>query len=212
MFNYSEKTRTNKEFKLKEILKIINASKEIKQDASNVKRLCLSHVLSPATTNMDPCDEVKEIYIIDIELTDQRIPKDFIIEFDKQIFFQALFRVRFNKFIAYVMSLKSFDDEGMKLLKTKATEWQEDDKTNMVLTNKLKVVCYKLIESVYKYKIVGDETISQYNTRINRIQKLQSQIEKQTRAMNAEKQPNIRMSINDEVKKLKKELENLVRM
>ena len=209
MFNYSEKTRTNKEFKLKEILKIINASKEIKQDASNVKRLCLSHVLSPATTNMDPCDEVKEIYIIDVELTDQRIPKDFIIEFDKQIFFQTLFRVRYNKFIAYVMSLKSFDEEGMKVLKTKATEWQEEEKTDMVLTNKLKVVCYKLIESVYKHKIVGEETICQYNTRISRIQKLTVQIEKQTKAMNAEKQPNIRMAMNDEIKKLKRELKEI---
>lgn len=209
MFNYSEKTRTNKEFKLKEILKMINASKEIKQDASNIKNLCLSHVLSPATTNMDPSDEVKEIYIIDVELNDQRIPKDFIIEFDKQIFFQTLFRVRYNKFIAYVMSLKSFDDEGMKLLKTKATEWQEEEKTDMVLTNKLKVVCHKLIESVYKHKIIGEETISQYNTRISRIQKLQLQIEKQTKAMNAEKQPNIRMAMNDEIKKLKKDLKEI---
>ena len=152
MFNYSEKTKTNKEFKLKEILKMINASKEIKQDASNIKGLCLSHVLSPATTNMDPSDDVKEIYIIDVELDSPLIPTKFLSEFDKQIYFQVLFKLKYGNYIAYGLSLKEIVNEKVKILSTKYTAWDNSVKEKIDATNKLNSVYKKMAEYIYKYK------------------------------------------------------------
>ena len=41
------------------------------------------------------------------------------------------------------------------------------------------------------------------------IKKQKNEIEKQTKIMNAEKQPNIKMKLNDEIKQMKKELQEL---
>ena len=51
MFNFSSKTEVNKTLKLTDIYKQMNASKEVKQNASNVVSVILKNVISPFTLN-----------------------------------------------------------------------------------------------------------------------------------------------------------------
>ena len=48
-----------------------------------------------------------------------------------------------------------------------------------------------------------------YILRIDSIKKLKSEIEKLTKTMNNEKQPNIKMAMNDKIKQMKKDLINM---
>ena len=56
------------QFKMLELFRTIKADKVVKADAGNVTKVTLSNVLSPDRTNMESSDNVKEIYVFDIEL------------------------------------------------------------------------------------------------------------------------------------------------
>ena len=66
MFNYFEKTAVGIEFEMSDLLKTINADKDIKDSADVISNVVLSHTLSPETTNLEESENVKEIYVIDI--------------------------------------------------------------------------------------------------------------------------------------------------
>ena len=57
-----------------------------------------------------------------------------------------------------------------------------------------------------------DESFDDYILRIDSIKKLKAEIEKLTKTMNSEKQPNLRMALNDKIKLMKKELQKMVEL
>lgn len=209
MFIYNEKVLVNRPFKLNELLKLVKANKDIKTDASVIAGINLSHVLSPATTNLEISKNVKEIYIITIDLKEKQIPNAFLDLFDKQIMFQTLFKICYNNSVVYRASLKEFnEDETMKILKTFQTDWQDELKQEFPTTSKLENVYKTIISNITSQQFKQDEEFSDYVLRLDKIRKQKAEIDKLTRMMLAEKQPNIKMEMNDKIKKLKKELDN----
>lgn len=210
MFIYNEKVLVNRPFKLNELLKLVKANKDIKTDASVIAGINLSHVLSPATTNLEISKNVKEIYIITIDLKEKQIPNAFLDLFDKQIMFQTLFKICYNNSVVYRASLKEFnDDETMKILKTFQTDWQDELKQEFPTTSKLENVYKAIISNITSCGFKQDEEFSDYVLRLDKIRKQKAEIDKLTRMMLAEKQPNIKMEMNDKIKKLKTELKEL---
>ena len=210
MFIYNEKVLVNRPFKLNELLKLVKANKDIKTDASVIAGVNLSHVLSPATTNLEISKNVKEIYIITIDLKEKQIPNAFLDLFDKQIMFQTLFKICYNNSVVYRASLKEFnEDETMKILKTFQTDWQDELKLEFPTTSKLENVYKTIISNITSQQFKQDEEFSDYVLRLDKIRKQKAEIDKLTRMMLAEKQPNIKMEMNDRIKKLKNELKEL---
>lgn len=210
MFIYNEKVLVNRPFKLNELLKLVKANKDIKTDASVIAGINLSHVLSPATTNLEISKNVKEIYIITIDLKEKQIPNAFLDLFDKQIMFQTLFKLCYNNSVVYRASLKEFnEDETMKILKTFQTDWQDELKQEFPTTSKLENVYKTIISNITSHQFKQDEEFSDYVLRLDKIRKQKAEIDKLTRMMLAEKQPNIKMELNDKIKKLKNELKEL---
>lgn len=210
MFIYNEKVLVNRPFKLNELLKLVKANKDIKTDAGVIAGINLSHVLSPATTNLEISKNVKEIYIITIDLKEKQIPNAFLDLFDKQIMFQTLFKLCYNNSVVYRASLKEFnEDETMKILKTFQTDWQDELKQEFPTTSKLENVYKTIISNITSHQFKQDEEFSDYVLRLDKIRKQKAEIDKLTRMMLAEKQPNIKMEMNDKIKKLKNELKEL---
>lgn len=210
MFIYNEKVLVNRPFKLNELLKLVKANKDIKTDASVIAGINLSHVLSPATTNLEISRNVKEIYIITIDLKEKQIPNAFLDLFDKQIMFQTLFKLCYNNSVIYRASLKEFnEDETMKILKTFQTDWQDELKQEFPTTSKLENVYKTILSNITSQQFKQDEEFSDYVLRLDKIRKQKAEIDKLTRMMLAEKQPNIKMELNDKIKKLKNELKEL---
>ncbi len=209
MFRFSEKTQVNIQFKMLELFRTIKADKIVKADAGNVTKVTLSNVLSPDRTNMESSDNVKEIYVFDIELNTNKIPEKFIEALNKSINFQTLLTLKYNDKVKYIIAVKIIDDEKIKILKTFESDWQEEQLDDMPSSVKLENIYKQMITKLTLYPFRIDEDFKQYVDRMSVIKKQKSEIEKQTKIMNAEKQPNIKMKLNDEIKQMKKELQDL---
>ena len=209
MFRFSEKTQVNIQFKMLELFRTIKADKIVKADAGNVTKVTLSNVLSPDRTNMESSDNVKEIYVFDIELNTNKIPEKFIEALNKSINFQTLLTLRYNDKVKYIIAVKIIDDEKIKILRTFESDWQEEELEDMPSSVKLENIYKQMIAKLTLYPFRIDEDFKQYVDRMSAIKKQKSEIEKQTKIMNAEKQPNIKMKLNDEIKQMKKELQEL---
>lgn len=209
MFRFSEKTQVNIQFKMLELFRTIKADKVVKADAGNVTKVTLSNVLSPDRTNMESSDNVKEIYVFDLELNSNKIPEKFIEALNKSINFQTLLTLRYNDKVKYIIAVKIIDDEKIKILKTFESDWQEETLDDMPSSVKLENIYKQMIAKLTLFPFRLDEDFKQYVDRMSAIKKQKSEIEKQTKIMNAEKQPNIKMKLNDEIKQMKKELQKL---
>lgn len=209
MFKFSEKTQVNIQFKMLELFRTIKADKVVKADAGNVTRVTLSNVLSPDRTNMESSDNVKEIYVFDIELNSNKVPEKFIEALNKSINFQTLLTLRYNDKVKYIIAVKIIDDEKIKILKIFESDWQEEQLDDMPSSVKLENIYKQMIAKLTLFPFRLDEDFKQYVDRMSAIKKQKSEIEKQTKIMNAEKQPNIKMKLNDEIKQMKKELQKL---
>ena len=209
MFRFSEKTQVNIQFKMLELFRTIKADKVVKADAGNVTKVTLSNVLSPDRTNMESSDDVKEIYVFDLELNSNKVPEKFIEALNKSINFQTLLTLKYNDKVKYIIAVKIIDDEKIKILKTFESDWQEETLDDMPSSVKLENIYKQMIAKLTFYPFRTSEDFKQYVDRMSAIKKQKSEIEKQTKIMNAEKQPNIKMKLNDEIKQMKKELQEL---
>ena len=209
MFRFSEKTQVNLQFKMLELFRTIKADKVVKADAGNVTKVTLSNVLSPDRTNMESSDNVKEIYVFDIELNSNKVPEKFIEALNKSINFQTLLTLKYNDKVKYIIAVKIIDDEKIKILKTFESDWQEETLDDMPSSVKLENIYKQMISKLTLYPFRTSEDFKQYVDRMSEIKKQKNEIEKQTKIMNAEKQPNIKMKLNDEIKQMKKELQEL---
>ena len=209
MFRFSEKTQVNMQFKMLELFRTIKADKVVKADAGNVTKVTLSNVLSPDRTNMESSDNVKEIYVFDIELNTNKIPEKFIEALNKSINFQTLLTLKYNDKVKYIIAVKIIDDEKIKILRTFESDWQEEELEDMPSSVKLENIYKQMIAKLTLYPFRIDEDFKQYVDRMSAIKKQKSEIERQTKIMNTEKQPNIKMKLNDEIKQMKKELQEL---
>lgn len=209
MFRFSEKTQVNIQFKMLELFRTIKADKVVKADAGNVTKVTLSNVLSPDRTNMESSDNVKEIYVFDIELNSNKVPEKFIEALNKSINFQTLLTLKYNDKVKYIIAVKIIDDEKIKILKTFESDWQEETLDEMPSSVKLENIYKQMIAKLTLYPFKTSEDFKQYVDRMSAIKKQKSEIERQLKIMNAEKQPNIKMKLNDEIKQMKKELQQL---
>lgn len=209
MFRFSEKTQVNMQFKMLELFRTIKADKVVKADAGNVTKVTLSNVLSPDRTNMESSDNVKEIYVFDIELNSNKVPEKFIEALNKSINFQTLLTLKYNDRVKYIIAIKIIDDEKIKILKTFESDWQEETLDEMPSSVKLENIYKQMIAKLTLYPFKTSEDFKQYVDRMSAIKKQKSEIERQTKIMNTEKQPNIKMKLNDEIKQMKKELQQL---
>lgn len=209
MFDYSEKTNVEIIFKMLELFKTIKANKEVKTDAAVVSGVKLTNILSPDSTNLEESDVVKEIYIIDIFLTTEKVPNLFIDSLNKSINFQTLFRLHFNDKVKYVISIKLFNEEKLKILKTFESDWQNDVKQEFPQTFKLESVFKCMIEKVSNINFKNEENFNQYVERYAIIVKIKTEINNLIKKRDAEKQPNMKMKLNDEIKQMRKELQKL---
>lgn len=133
----------------------------------------------------------------------------FIEALNKFINFQILFRLHFNYEIKYVISLKVFQEEKIKVLKTFESEWQEPFKQELPLTTKLENVYKLIVKNVAGYAFCQNETFEQYADRMTAIKKQKADIGKLIKMRDAERQPNKKIELNDKVRQMKKDLQRL---
>lgn len=206
MFIFNEKTEVNIQFKMLELFRTIKADKLVKADAGNVIKVVLANVLSPDRTNMEANETTKEIYVFNIELNSNKVPVKFLDTLNKSINLQTLFKLYYNDKVKYIISIKEFAEERMKVLKYFESDWQNESFEETPNVLKLENLFKQMISNITTYLFRDYEDFKQYIDRLNSIEKQKKEIEKMTKAMNAEKQPNLKMKLNDEIREKNKEL------
>lgn len=207
MFIYNEKCVVNKDFRLQELFKAIKADKAIKASAKNIISIKLSYVISPSKLNLEPSKAVKEIYVIEVAVDSKQLQMSFIEALNKFIELQTLFKICYKNEVKYMLSIKDFREDKMKIIKRFESDWIAPLELDFPITTKLENVFKEIIKNITNYDFRQEESFESYSKRIDAIHKLKSEIEKQIKTMNNEKQPNLRMALNDKIKQMKKELQ-----
>ncbi|HJD05585.1 MAG TPA: DUF4391 domain-containing protein [Candidatus Onthoplasma faecipullorum] len=209
MFIYPEKTAVNIQFKMLELFRTIKADKLVKNDATIVNKVILSNILSKDRTNLEESEFVKEIYVIDLYLTTKKVPSLFLDTLNKSINLQVLFRLHYNDSVKYIISIKLYDEEKLKILKVFESDWQEESKEEMPQIIKLESLFKCMIAKITTYPFKTEENFNQYVERYAIIVKMQNEIDKLIKKRDAEKQPNLKMRLNDEISEKRKYLQEL---
>lgn len=210
MFIYSEKTAVNIQFKMLELFRTIKADKLVKNDATIVNKVILSNILSKDRTNLEESEFVKEIYVIDLYLTTKKVPSLFLDTLNKSINLQVLFRLHYNDSVKYIISIKLYDEEKLKILKVFESDWQEDLKEEMPQIIKLESLFKCMIAKITTYPFKTEENFNKYVERYAIIVKMQNEIDKLIKKRDAEKQPNLKIRLNDEIREKRTQQKELI--
>lgn len=208
MFKLSSKTQVDKKFKLTELYKLIQADKTVKADAANIAAVILTNILNTDTMNFTLIKDVKEIYVFEVVLTSRTIPALFISALDKAINFHTVFVLTYNGQTLLYGAYKEYCDKGIKIGKYYATNWLQDVYVNVPIA----AVCLDdiytaIVDALIPITVRQGETTRDFVNRYNEVVKLQKEVDKLQRMVDAEKQPKKRFELNAQLKELKNELE-----
>ena len=196
MFKFSTKTQCNKDFKIAEVLKMINASKEAKKQASIIKSMTLTNVLAPHTLNCEKENKIKEVFVFDLVVEERFVPELFIQEFDKASNFHSLFNIRHGDYRLSTTTCKLGTCKG----KYYQTNWTTAVDIELPPANSV-LELYKFVLSQFlKYPPLDDEDVETYIKRNNQLAKLDFQIGKTQTAIMHETQSKKRFEYNARLK------------
>ncbi len=210
MFELSTKTQVDKRFKMTELYKLIAASKEVKADAANINSVTLTNVLNCDTMNLPFGNNVKEIYIFEIELSEKTIPVQFISALDKAVNFQTVFVLLCNAETMLYGAYKEYGEKNIKVGKYYSTDWVAERSIKLPLNvSSLDDIYTAIIDELIPITARKAEITKDFVARYDEILRLQKEVEKLQRAVDTEKQSKRRFELNDELKQKQKELRDI---
>lgn len=210
MFELSSKTQVNRKFKLTELYKVMGAEKAVKADAANIASVTLINVLNKDTLNFSANGDVKEIYVFEIVLNTKIAPSLFISTLDKATNFHTVFVLRYVGEEMLYGAFKEYGEKGMKVGKYYCTDWINEKPISLPLgVNSLDEIYTAIIAVLIPITARQAENTKDFVARYGEVVKLKKEIEKLQRLVDIEKQPKRRFELNDELKRKKKELEEL---
>lgn len=210
MFLLSSKTQVNKRFKLNELYKLFGASKEVKADAANILSVTLTNVLNKNTMNFTVKGDVKEIYVFEIALSSKTVPALFISALDKATNFHTVFVLRCDNDEMLYGAFKEYGEKGIKIGKYYSTDWAKEKQVELPLgVTCLDDIYTAIIDELIPITARQAESTREFVERYGEAVRLKKEIEKLQRLVDSEKQPKRRFELNDKLKQLKNDLENL---
>ena len=206
MFKFSTKTQVNKEYKLTDFFKQMNASKEVKKDASCIEKITLTNVLSPLTLNCEADNAIKEVYVFEIKVNTQAVPELFIKKLDSNIKLHTLFVIKYDNLELMMLSYKIATFKG----KYCQTNWESGINYDVPLVNSVPELYKFILSKFLNYPPFENEDVDAYVKRNNALNRLDLQISKTESAIAYETQSKKRFEYNAKLKKYKEEREKLL--
>ena len=177
----------------------VNISNSIREEFTDkLSRIYWKYKIAEDTINISKTDEIEEIEIFEIELKEKYNCKNVIQTITKNIPYPILFYIRYENKFQYAIRYNN---------ETFFSEWNEDIRFNFSAIN-LKI----LYENIVKKITDINEKVEDLEYEINKqdkINRLNIEIEKLQTKMKNEKQFNIKVEYNEQISKIKKEIEEL---
>lgn len=213
MFEFSSKTVVNKDFRIKDILKMIDTDKGMKKaltkESTVIERIILTNVLSEKTLNMR-CDEYcREIYIFRIELNDKEIPIEFIKTLDKSIGLHTYFIFQFKDEVKDLCIYRCTDDGKIIRKGVYESEWHREEIKTLPYCLSVKEIYSNLIYELVPLKPRNNEELNCFLERFKEVQKLRKQVNTLEKKAFRESQPRKKFEMGRELREKKELLEAL---
>lgn len=206
MFQFSTKTEVNKTFKLSDLFKQINASKDARKEAQCIESITLTNVLSPTTLYCQADKSIKEIYIFQIVVNTRYVPELFIKELDANIKLHTLFCIQNDDYELSMLSYKSGTAKG----KYWQTNWEANPNFDVPPVGSVPEMYKFILSKFFRYPPHEDEPVDDYIKRYNQLVKLDFQINSTTIAIGKETQSKKRFEYNARLKQYQEERNNLL--
>ena len=204
MYKLPSKTRIDKKYKLSDILKQINASKEARKESHLINSIILSNLLSPKTLN---CIDNVELFIFEIGLKERIIPLQFLKEFDSKFKNNIIFCLKHEDYKLMLFEFKHNKFKGKYYM----TNWNNDEDKELPLLQNVSEIYKFILSEFLNYSPLENESIIEYLTRNDKLVKYDLKMKKLKRTIATEVQSKKRFELNAKYKLLLKEKEDLLR-
>lgn len=188
----------------------MSADKAVRADAKTMLSVTLANVLSSDTLNLPAKGKVKEIYVFDIELSSKTIPALFISALDKAINLHTIFVLHYDRKEMLYGAYKERTEKGVKIAKYYGTNWKDQSEQIIVpLVTSLDEIYKAMICALIPLDAVDEENTSDFVARYEQVTKLKKEIDKLQHHVDAEKQSKKRFELNEQLKQMKTDLQQL---
>lgn len=216
MLGLPRTTEFNKRIPKEKFYENLSVTPALKKSfVDQIKVIYWRNKIAAATTNLAPGTAVTEIEVFEVRLKTGTLDEAVLRQIDKQIPYHILFLLehegKYQAWTAYKQAAGS-GSAAFKVNQYYHTDWLEEDE----LPLKLEGLNVDTVYENFVYQIAGDtlqaaehESLQAAVERDEKVKNLKKQIEVLQARIRKEKQLNVQMKLNNELKKLKKELENI---
>jgi len=207
MFNLPERTLCNKKIPKNKFYEKLDVGTKLKDlFTAQIEQIVWKHKLSKETINLEPTEDVSEIQIFELHLRQKEISKEILESIDKFIPYPILhvliYKGDAKLTIAY--KLKNQNNENRAIVQSYyESEWQAISATsiNLISGLDLKAVYENIIKSLMPIKPLNQENFEEAIGRQSQIEAIDKEIKKLEIKMKNEKQFNIKVEMNIELKR-----------
>lgn len=210
---FPKSTKFDKRIPKEKFYANLNVSPAIRKAfVDQIKVIYWRNKVAASTTNFAAGNTVTEIEIIEIRLKSNLLDEAVLRQIDKEIPYHIIFLLEYEgKYQAWTAYKEAAaGNTTFKVNQYYHTDWLTEEQ----LPLKPEGLTIDAVYENFVYQIAGDtlqagenETLQDAVEREERIRNLKKQIEKLQAKIRKEKQLNVQMRLNAEIKKLRKELE-----
>lgn len=215
MLGLPKSTDFNKRVPKEKFYENLNVSPALKRSfIDQIKVIYWRNKIAATTTNLAAGTTVTEIEVFEIRLKTNTLDEAVLRQIDKEIPYHILFLLEYDgKYQAWTAYKQAATgNTAFKVNQYYHTEWMELEE----LPTKMDGLSVDAVYENFVFQIAGDklhanehESLQDAVAHDEKVKKLQKQIEALQSKIKKEKQLNIQMKLNKELKELKKELEEL---
>lgn len=182
-----------------------------------IKVIFWKNKIASTTVNLAEGKDVTELEVFEIRLNGQELDESVLKQIDREIPYHILFILQYEDKCRAVIGYKEASASGntaFKVNKYYYTDWMSKDE----LPLKMEGLSIDAVYENFVRQIAGDaltqgepgESLKDSVQRDEEIQALKKQIDKLQAKVRKEKQLNVQMKLNVELKKLKKDMEDMM--
>ena len=216
MLGLPKTTDFNKRIPKEKFYENLNVTPTVKKYfVDQIKVIYWRNKIASSTTNLAPGSTVTEIEVFEVRLKTNLLDEAVLRQIDKEIPYHIVFFLEYDgKYQAWTAYKEaSTGNTAFKVNQYYHTDWMAEDELSL----KLDGLSVDAVYENFVYQIAGDtlqaaehESLQDAVERDEKVKNLKKQIEVLQARIRKEKQLNVQMKLNTELKKLKKELEVLL--
>ncbi len=217
MLNLPPKTFFDKRIPKHKFYENLDISTKLKSlFVEQIKTIRWQNKLSEDTINIKAGRSVSEIQFFLISLNQQAIDENVLIQIDQELAYHIVFLLKYQDYYQLAVGYKEkalSANKAFKVAKYYYTDWLKEDQIPIKIRGlDLDTVYENLLRDIAGDKLGGycNESIVKSVERDIEIKKLENKINKLKQKRRKEKQLNKQVSINDEIRKLQKQIDQLV--